>query len=77
MPCEQVGNKTIVCSNTVVAYKGFVIEFPKIGSPAMLDKDYEIIDDPPKEFWEAVEDYQYKEKIEIRLSALESRIKTT
>lgn len=73
-PCKKIGN-AIVCSNTVVEHKGFTIEFPKIGSPAMLNKDFEIVDDPPQEFWEAVEDYQYRHAIEIRLNELENRIK--
>lgn len=74
MPCERVG-KAIVCSNTVVEHKGFTIELPKIGCPAMLNKDFEIVDDPPKEFWEAVEDYQYRQKVEATLNSLENRIK--
>lgn len=74
MPCERIGN-AIVCSNTIIEHKGFIIEFPKIGCPAMLNKDYEIIDKPPKEFWDAVEDYQYKQKVETRLTALERVLK--
>jgi len=74
MHCKRVGN-AIFYSSPIVEHLGFIIEFPPIGSPAMLTKDYEVVDydDTPKEFWDAVRDYQRMEsirKLEKRVSDL-------
>ena len=60
MACNKVKDG-FICSNDIVKHNGFLIEFPPIGCPAMLDPDthavieYEATTD---EFWAAVEDYQ-------------------
>lgn len=71
MPCERIGN-AIICSNPIVDFKGFKIEFPKIGSPVMLTGEFEIVEyeDTPKEFWDAVEEYQYREKTQKQIDEL-------
>ena len=56
MSCKRIGD-AIVCEANTVEYGGFLIEFPPIGCPAMLNKDtFEVISyqDTPDEFWEAV-----------------------
>ena len=60
MPCERIGN-AIVCSNKIVLHNGFNIELTRTGCAEMLNDNGEIIDNPPKAFWDAVEDYERKE----------------
>jgi len=61
MPCERIGT-AIVCSNKIIECDGFKIEYPQIGCPVMLDGDLMPVnyEDTPKEFWDAVKNYQKK-----------------
>lgn len=60
MPCQPIKDG-FICSNKIVTHKGYVIEFPPIGSPVMLHPllhaalDYS---ETPKEFWDAVADHE-------------------
>lgn len=60
MPCERIQDG-FICSNNIVTHKGYIIEFPKTGSPAMLHpQTHAVLDynETPQGFWDAVEDYE-------------------
>ena len=60
MPCTRIKDG-FVCYANMIEYKGWLIEFPGIGTPAMLDHEtLEPVDylDTPAAFWDAVREYQ-------------------
>ena len=62
MPCVRIKDG-FMCFANVVEYNGWLMEFPSIGTPVMLDREtMEPFDfcDTPDAFWDAVKEYQLK-----------------